>query len=437
MNDSSAARGVESGAKGGLRPPGTNFMATGTTPSLAASVAPGMPHGMTNGDAAADARKTRNITRLLFVGFVVNGVVTVILGPILPVLIARWGLNDNQVGAFFPTQFIGSWVGTVLSSWVIARKGYRMPIGIGYASLGLGVAGLSSPNMFGALAACAVFGFGYGMLSPGTNLYIAETGGAGRASALSLINFTWGIGAVACPALVLLALRGHHLTLFLWLVTAAGCAVALAVFVAPWNSASEAEDVSSSHHGEARKIPHVGIILAALFFIYVGAEQSTGGWVAALAKRVANGAGTSYPIVPMFFWVGLLVGRGLAPLALRRVRENNLALMALSLAACGLLVLQKANTIAQMDVGVALAGLGFASIYPIYIAWLSLWYRERARKIGGVMFALAALGGAFAPWLVGFISKETGSLRIGLLVPLVWALTMIVLVAVLRREIHP
>ena len=132
-----------------------------------------------------------------------------------------------------------------------------------------------------------------------------------------------------------------------------------------------------------------------------------------------------------------MVGRGLAPLALRRVRENNLALMALSLAACGLLILQRANTIAVMDVGVALAGLGFASIYPIYIAWLSLWYRERARKIGGVMFALAALGGAFAPWLVGFVSKETGNLRIGLLVPLVWAITMIVLVAVLRREIHP
>ncbi len=192
--------------------------------------------------AGSDAEKTRNITRLLFVGFVVNGVVTVILGPILPVLIARWGLNDSQAGAFFPTQFIGSWLGTLVSSAVIARKGYRLPIGIGYAMLGLGVAGLSSPNIFGALAATAVFGFGYGMLTPGTNLYIAETGGARRAAALSLVNFTWGIGAVACPALVRIALRFEHLSLFLWLVAAAGCAMALAVFLAPWNRASGAED---------------------------------------------------------------------------------------------------------------------------------------------------------------------------------------------------
>jgi fucose permease len=100
-------------------------------------------------------------------------------------------------------------------------------------------------------------------------------------------------------------------------------------------------------------------------------------------------------------------------------------------------VVQRANSIALMDIGVAMAGLGMSAIYPVYIAWLSLWYRERARKIGGVMFALASLGGAFAPWLVGFISKETTNLKMGLLVPLASVVTMLVLVSVLRREIHP
>jgi FHS family glucose/mannose:H+ symporter-like MFS transporter len=390
-----------------------------------------------NPDGAFEAKITRNITTLLFTGFAVNGIVTVILGPILPVLIARWGLSDSQVAWFFPTQFIGSWVGTVVSTAVIARKGYRLPIGTGYAVLGVGVAGLTSPNIFGALAATFAFGFGYGLLTPGTNLYIAENGGKNRASAVSLVNFTWGMGAVACPAFVSLALRFHHLSLFLWLVTAAGSAIALAVFLLPWNRESGAEQHSGAPTAESRKVPYVGVILAALFFIYVGAETSTGGWVAALAKRLVHGAGISYTNVPTFFYMGLLVGRGLAPLALRRIRENNLVLMGLALAACGLIVVQRASNIPLMDAGVAMAGLGLSAIYPIYIAWLSLWYRERARKIGGGMFALAALGGAFAPWLVGFISKESGNLRMGLLVPLAWVVTMLVLVSVLRREIHP
>ncbi len=398
------------------------------------------PRPTSSADAAtlaSENKKTRNIVTLLFTGFIVNGVVTVILGPVLPILIARWGLNDNQAGAFFPTQFVGSWLGTLLSSALIARTGYRLPIGIGYAMLGLGVAGLSSPTKLGALVACFIFGFGYGLLTPGTNLYIAETSGEKRASALNLINFTWGIGAVACPALVLFALRAHHLSIFLWGVTVAGWAIALIVFLAPWSKESGAEPISAEESPEEQEVPHVGFILAALFFIYVGAEQSTGGWVAALAKRVANGVGTSYTIVPMFFYCGLLIGRGLAPLALRRVRENNLVLMALSLAAAGLIVVQRANSVLIIDIGAAMTGLGLASIYPIFIAWLSHWYGERARKIGGVMFALASLGGAFSPWLVGFVSKQTDSLRIGLLVPLVSVAVMLVLVAVLRREIHP
>jgi fucose permease len=52
-----------------------------------------------------------------------------------------------------------------------------------------------------------------------------------------------------------------------------------------------------------------------------------------------------------------------------------------------------------------------------------------------VMFSVAALGGATMPWLVGFISQHADSLRIGLLVPLLGSVSMIAIVAVLRRPI--
>jgi len=50
-------------------------------------------------------------------------------------------------------------------------------------------------------------------------------------------------------------------------------------------------------------------------------------------------------------------------------------------------------------------------LYPIYIAWLSKWFGERARKVGALMFALAA---AALPqclrWSASF-SRYAGSLR--------------------------
>jgi fucose permease len=83
--------------------------------------------------------------------------------------------------------------------------------------------------------------------------------------------------------------------------------------------------------------------------------------------------------------------------------------------------------------GAFLAGLGLASLFPIFIAWLSKWFGERARKVGGVMFALAALGSASMPWLVGVVSKLShGNLRVGLLVPLVGCAVMLALIGLLR-----
>jgi fucose permease len=139
--------------------------------------------------------------------------------------------------------------------------------------------------------------------------------------------------------------------------------------------------------------------------------------------------------MPMFFWAGLLSGRGISALILARAKESWLVISGLVLSAVGTTWLLLAATRSQVILGVVLAGFGLASVYPIFISWLSKWYGERARRLGGVMFSLAALGGATMPWMVGFISQHANSLRVGLLVPLAGCAAMIVLVAVLRRRI--
>jgi fucose permease len=178
----------------------------------------------------------------------------------------------------------------------------------------------------------------------------------------------------------------------------------------------------------------VTISLAAMFFIYVAMENGIGIWSAEYAKRLANGITGMTTLAPMFFYAGLTSGRGAAPLVLRRLHERKIVLGALSLAAAATAMLIASRSLPVATMAVFLAGLGCASVYPIYIAWLSRWYGARAKKIGGVLFALASLGGSVGPWLVGAVSKYSGSLRIGLLVPLVCATTMIGLVLVLRRQ---
>src|ERR1051325_8907793 len=66
---------------------------------------------------------------LLCAGFVVNGIVISLIGPILPMFMAKWGLSDSRAGLFSLVQFSGSFVGVLTSSALISAKGFKPEIG--------------------------------------------------------------------------------------------------------------------------------------------------------------------------------------------------------------------------------------------------------------------------------------------------------------------
>jgi FHS family glucose/mannose:H+ symporter-like MFS transporter len=389
--------------------------------------------------STAPAAPARTVNRtgllaLLFAGFTLIGIPTVIIGPILPLFISRWSLNDSQAGLFFTVQFAaalcGVWITTALTAW----RGYRPGLALGYLLTGVGLAMLNAPTHALALVATAVFGLGYGVAIPPSNLSAAEAGGKRSAGLVSLLNFAWGIGAVACSPLIMVALRHRFLPALLY--TVAFCALVLGVsflFVSfpPDKHAHGAESAASS-----APIPTHAITagVAVLFFVYVGTETGVGGWAAEYVKRLDGHASSLSTIAPMFFYAGLTTGRGLASLVLLRVRESHLVLSAVSLAAIGVAVLIATASPSTAVVGLSIAGFGCASIYPIYISWFSKWYGAAARRLGGVVFSMASFGGSVMPWVVGVVSTQVGSLRIGLLVPLAGCVIMLGGLALLHRQ---
>src|SRR3979411_1224716 len=161
--------------------------------------------------AITAAQGHRNLLVLLFAGFVLSGIATTIVGPMLPIFIRKWSLDDGQAGLFSSVQFLSALVGTLVSGAWMAWRGYRPSLVAGYALIGYGLATLNASTHVNALAATAAFGLGYGLITPGTNLYVAEAGGARSASLLNLLNFTWGVGAMACSPLFAMALRNNRL----------------------------------------------------------------------------------------------------------------------------------------------------------------------------------------------------------------------------------
>ena len=349
-----------------------------------------------------------------------------VLGPILPALSLRWGLNDMQAGYLFFAQFASSCVGMLISGSMVRRYGYRLTLMLGLAMSAVGVALLARADWgFGLLAVC-IFGVAFGTNTPATNLFVARAYAPDSAPALNLLNSSWGIGAMSCPLLVAVAQRAHRVPIFLYALAA--FLILLVAAMSAFSFQVDEETVVAAQTSARKSNPwkHALLpIIAVLFFVYVGSENSVGGWVASYARRISTGSSTFWTITPSFFWGALLLGRALAPLALRRVHPARLAGFGVALAAVGVSVLLMARTMTPVVAGAGLAGLGFSCVYPINVSLLSHWFGETTTRVSGVIFAIGNLGGAVLPWVVGALSTQLGSLRAGLAVPLFGAMGML------------
>ena len=387
-------------------------------------------------DNSLDGNSTLSL--LLHLGFVLTGVVNTMLGPLLPILSGRWELNDAQAGYLFTAQFTGSMVGVFAASFFASRRGSRFCLILGLLAMAAGSCTLVLGNYALGLASAFAFGTGLGLTIPTTNLLISDFNPTRRASALNLVNFSWGMGAVICPFLVALLQRVHHSSELLFGVAALLSILAGVVAQTfPGLRAGHQEHAGMPVSGPSANLWRRWIvaILGSIFFLYVGTEASVGGWTASYARRVLLTQST-WAMMPSFFWGALLLGRFLAPWGLRRIHELSMARMGLGLAALGIIALHSAKNTAGLVAAMGIAGLGLSSVFPIAIAALSHQFGERASRIAGLMFALAGLGGATLPGLVGYASTWYGSLKFGLIVPLSGCLAMLLLYAFIRDPLE-
>src|SRR5690348_3216420 len=91
---------------------------------------PEMPEPSATSNSASAARGP---TLAAHIAFVPCGLVTVLLGPLLPSLATRWNLSDTQSGDLFFAQFLASSIGVLISGALVPRRGYRFAILLGLA----------------------------------------------------------------------------------------------------------------------------------------------------------------------------------------------------------------------------------------------------------------------------------------------------------------
>src|SRR5262249_28982292 len=79
-------------------------------------------------------------------GLVVNGIVITFIASILPIFMAKWGLDASRAGLFSLVQFSASLAGVLASSPLVSSKGFKPAIVLGLSMLGIGFALLNAPT---------------------------------------------------------------------------------------------------------------------------------------------------------------------------------------------------------------------------------------------------------------------------------------------------
>jgi len=366
----------------------------------------------------ASVRQTTPPLWALHILFLMTGTGTTFLGPILPMLSQTWHLHDAQAGVLLACQFLGAFVGGI-SVGSHARRELLTASAACIAGFGLfALATMHPGGMPLALLALPIAGFGVGHMVTANNIIGGQFPEDQRARTLTLLNFSWSIGAILSPILAawLLPTVPLHtlLGVFAGLFACAGIAVYANI---------HSPDLVTNSVAAAGSARSVIVFFGAMLLLYGGVETCMNGWLTTYILRYGDHTLRGSQLSTSLFWIALIAGRALTAVALSHISERRLLRLALGATTLCIACLTRAEGAFALTACAVLLGLSMSPFFPVCFSIL-MGHAPRARQ-AGMVIAVSGIGAALFPWLAGLLSTRTGSLHIGLIVPLLAAAALL------------
>lgn len=341
----------------------------------------------------------RRQTLTYFATFVCLGMVVASLGPTLPSLVEQTSSTLANISLLFVARSLGHLLGAFFSGSLYDRFSGHLLLALMTLMMAAAMATVPlMPTLSILIAVFLVIGLAEGTINVGGNAMLLWLHEARVGPYLNALHFSFGVGAFLSPLLVAQALiYTSGVSWAYWLIAFAFLPLPAALLLLPSPQRHQKTDVADAPAMSWRPF----ILLAFVFFLYIGAEASYGGWIASYALAMGLGTEAQSAYLTSGVWGAICLGRFLAiPLAYR-VRSQTILLVVLSTAVLALLVLLLAPlSLPILWMGTLIVGLSFASVFPMLVSFAE--YRMRlSGKVTGWLFASAGAGGTFWPWLVG------------------------------------
>ena len=358
-------------------------------------------------------------------GFILTGMGTVLLGPILPLLAKQWALTDSHLGLLIASQMLGAFLGGITTSRNLRRALFVgcLCAFAGYLNLALSVARPS--GMFNGCVSLAIAGYGLGQLITAINLVAGRRATTNRGSALSLLNFSWALGAVLWTFFIATVALRFPLSNVLTALSIAFTLLAIPRIIEFFRHTAD-EPAAPAPAATSTGLPiKIFVYFATLLIIYGGLETSLSAWLTTYSLRYGNHSLAISIYSTAIFWIALTSGRAIASAALLRIAEKTLLRLTLLVAVIATSALALSHSAIAIASCAAVIGLALAPWFPITFSLL-VGHQPKPSQAGTVI-AVSGLGAALLPWLMGITSTHSGSLQIALTLPLAAGIALLAL----------
>lgn len=360
---------------------------------------------------------------LMHFALLLAGLGTALLGPILPVLAAQWEMKDSQSGVLMLAKFCGAFLGGVSVSRNLRRS---LLAGLVAGAVGFGCFALA-PSMAVGCGALFVAGYGIGLIITATNILAGRRFTVHRGSALSLLNFSFSLGAMLSALLAAWLLPLYTLRHLLEWFAGTFVLGTVGLMLELRGITAEEPELDAMAASEARTEKGLGartyLYFAGLLILYGGLETCLSGWLTTFALRYGDKTLVVSEYTTLLLWMSLTVGRAGASAVMLRIGERTVQRWGLLLTAIFTACMAASHSAIAIATFAVLLGLSLAPFFPA--TWALLMVEKPAARQAGIVLAVSGLGAATLPWLMGVVSTRAGSLQVALALPLATALALL------------
>ena len=333
--------------------------------------------------------------------FIMAGATSSLFGPLLLTFSHHFSVSLATSGEALSVYFVGALVGVLPGWWGLKRTTGRRVLTTSLLIVATGTLSSGLANNWSVfLSSLFLLGLGFGSLDMTLNVLLSRTALEGRAHRLSFTNAGYGLGAVICPLVILLARPQNYPGIFIGLATLALvlCTFNRGVYAPPLR-------VAGPGHGGASRPQRWSILVSFIgaYVFYVALETAASGWMSSQLQR--GGYSTSLgSIITAAFWVGMTLGRSLGGPLHRLFNDRRLVLGGLTVA---ILLDLSATSNHVALVSYPVLGFVLASVFPMGLVWYTRLLPHDSDGVIIILFAMMA-GGVLGPGTVSVLVSHLG-----------------------------